>query len=111
MALLSILLNLSNRTPPIFPRQVKAVESLGGRLRLARERRRMPAAEMAQRAGISRTTLHALEHGDFSVGLGVVVRVLGVLGLDGDLDLLARDDELGRLLQDARLPRPRRSVR
>jgi hypothetical protein len=35
------------------------------------------------------------------------VRALRVLGLDGDLDLLARDDVLGRKLQDEQLP-PRR---
>jgi transcriptional regulator with XRE-family HTH domain len=84
---------------------------MGQRLRLARVRRRMPAAELAQRAGVSRMTIYKLEHGDLSVGLGVLVRVLGVLGLDGDIDLIARDDELGRRLQDAMMPRPRRSIR
>jgi transcriptional regulator with XRE-family HTH domain len=96
---------------PMFPRHRRAAEALGARLRLARERRRMPAAEIAERAGVSRMVIYKLEHGDLSVGLGSLVRVLGVLGLDSDLDLIARDDELGRRLQDASLPRPRRSVR
>jgi transcriptional regulator with XRE-family HTH domain len=67
---------------------------------------------MAQRVGVSRMTIYKLERGDLSVGLGILVRALGVLGLDADLDLLARDDELGRRLQDVSLPtRPRRTGR
>lgn len=102
---------MSKKTQITFPRQQHAANALGERLRLARARRRMPAAELAERAGISRQTLHKLESGDVSVGLSVLVRVLGVLGLDADIDLLAQDDELGRRLQDAHLPRPYRSVR
>jgi transcriptional regulator with XRE-family HTH domain len=102
---------MSKIAMPLFPRHRRAAEALGERLRLARERRRMPAVEMAERAGVSRMVIYKLEHGDLSVGLGAFVRVLGVLGLDSDLDLIARDDDLGRRLQDATLPRPRRSVR
>ena len=71
----------------------------------------MPAAELAERAATSRMTIHRLEHGNTSVSLGVLVRVLGVLGLVDDLGALARDDVLGRQLQDAALPRPSRSFR
>ena len=71
----------------------------------------MPAAELAERVGASRTTLYKLEHGDLSVGISVLVRVLGVLGLLQDLDGLASEDDLGRRLQDTRMPRPHRSVR
>lgn len=99
------------RTPPTFPRHERLGMTLGERLRMARLRRRMSATEMAERMGVSRTTLHSLEAGDLSVGLGVLVRALGVLGLDEDLDRLAADDELGRRLQDAD-PRPvRRTAR
>jgi transcriptional regulator with XRE-family HTH domain len=102
---------MSKVTQPVFPRHRQAAEAMGRRLRLARERRRMPAAELAQRAGVSRMTISKLEHGELSVGLGVLVRALGVLGLDGDIDVIARDDELGRRLQDATMPRPHRSIR
>ncbi len=104
-------MDMSKETPPVFPRHRRAAAAMGQRLRLARVRRRMRAAELAERAGVSRMTIYKLEHGDLSVGLGVLVRVLGVLGLDADLDLIARDDELGRRLQDAALPRPSRSIR
>jgi hypothetical protein len=57
-------------------------------------------------------TLARLERGDLSSSVGLLARVLGVLGLDADIDQLARDDELGQRLQDVRLRRPRRpSVR
>lgn len=54
----------------------------------------------AERVGISRDTLHRLEKGDATIALGTYARALRVLGLDRDLDAIARDDELGRKLQD-----------
>ena len=69
----------------------------------------MSLADLAARVDVSRGTLSRLEHGDLATGLGVLARVLGVLGLEEDLDRLARDDELGQRMQDVRLRRPRRS--
>jgi transcriptional regulator with XRE-family HTH domain len=99
------------KSKPLYPRQQRAASDLGARVRLARQRRRMPAAELAERADTSRMTIYRLERGDTSVSLGVLVRVLGVLGLVDDLGAVARDDVLGRQLQDAALPRPSRSLR
>ncbi len=64
---------------------------------------------MAARVDASRITLGRLEKGDLSVSLALLVRVLGVLGLEADLDHVARDDELGKRLQDLTLRRPRRA--
>jgi transcriptional regulator with XRE-family HTH domain len=100
---------MAKQSVPAYPRYMRKTRALGERLRLARQRRRIPAIEMAERVGVSRGTLQSLERGDLSVGLGVLVRTLGVLGLDDDLDLLAQADELGHRLQDARAPRPRRT--
>jgi len=102
---------MSKQTPPSFPRYQRLAGSLGGRLRIARLRRRMSATEMAERMGVSRMTLHSLEKGDLSVGLGILVRALGVLGLEEDLDRLAADDELGRKLADAAARPSRRTKR
>jgi transcriptional regulator with XRE-family HTH domain len=96
---------------PLFPRTQQRADALGERLRLARLRRRMSLAELAARVGVTRQTLSRLEHGDLSTGLGVLASVLGVLGLEEDLDQLARDDEIGQRLQDVRLRRPRRAAK
>jgi transcriptional regulator with XRE-family HTH domain len=102
---------MSKQTLPTFPRYQRLAESLGERLRLARLRRRMSATEMAERTGVSRMTLYSLERGDLSVGLGILVRALGVLGLEDDLSRIAADDELGRRLADAAIRPVRRTTR
>src|SRR5450631_989851 len=95
-------------TPPLLPRLVRLLEGFGANLKLARLRRKYAAETVAQRAGITRRTLSKVEQGDPSVALGIYVRVMQVLRLDGDLAQLAVDDVLGRKLQDAGImPRKR----
>jgi DNA-binding XRE family transcriptional regulator len=45
---------------------------LGLEIATARRKRRMPAAELAERAGISRDTLHSVERGAPGVAIGTV---------------------------------------
>ncbi|HEY8854442.1 MAG TPA: helix-turn-helix transcriptional regulator [Candidatus Dormibacteraeota bacterium] len=92
-----------------FPQMQRRAEALGDRLRLARLRRRMTLNEMAERAGTTRLTLARLERGELSVSLGLLAKILAVLGLEADLDRIATDDELGQRIQDVRLRRPRGS--
>ena len=97
-------------TTPLLPAVQRRLTALGESLRLARLRRELSAEMVAERAGISRQTLSSLENGSGSVSMATYVQVLFVLGLEKDLDALARDDELGRALQDAKLT-PRKRAR
>lgn len=91
-----------------FPSVTKQVEAIGHRLRLARLRRKLSTVLFAERMGVSRDTLNRLEKGDPNIALGTYMRALRVLGLDRDMDAVARDDELGRKLQDIEAQSPKR---
>jgi transcriptional regulator with XRE-family HTH domain len=88
-----------------------ALRKLGGDLRDARLRRRISTAIMAQRALVSRMTLHKVERGDPTVSMGAYATVAFVLGLTDRLAELAdvRSDALGLLLDEERLPKRIRS--
>jgi len=88
---------------PEFPSLRRISAELGENIRLARLRRKLSAAMVAERAGIARNTLRAIEQGDLSVTFRAYANVLFTLNLENDLKLIARDDELGRKLQDAGL--------
>ncbi|MFN0249768.1 MAG: helix-turn-helix domain-containing protein [Kofleriaceae bacterium] len=86
-----------------LPAVARVLSELGDQVRLARQRRRLPAELVAERAGMSRPTLRALERGASTVTLGALANVLHVLGLEKDLGAIGRDDSFGRKLEDARL--------
>jgi len=79
------------------------LEEMGENIKLARLRRKLNAEQVAERAGISRSTLWQVEKGLASVSFGAYAQILFVLGLEKDLQLIAKDDVLGRKLQDAEL--------
>ena len=66
---------------------------------------------MAERMDVDRNTLMSLERGELSIGLGVLVRALGTLGLEDDLSRVAADDDIGRRLADAAATPARRAKR
>lgn len=94
---------MARRSSLPLPRVSRLLAELGQNIRLARMRRELSAALVAERAGISRPTLRSIERGDAGVTLGSIANVLQTLGLAGDLGQVARADELGRRLEDARL--------
>lgn len=77
----------------------------GENIKLARKRRKLTTIQVAERAGIDRSTLYHIEKGNPSVSLGAYFNVLRVLSLQNDFLKLAADDELGRKLQDLELIR------
>lgn len=87
----------------ILPKFNQLLEQMGENIKLARNRRKLTAVQVAERAGIARSTLYLIEKGDSSVSMGAYFNVLRVLGLQNDFLKLAADDEFGRKLQDLEL--------
>lgn len=94
---------MSKRTIVLLPKIKRLLDEFGENIRLARLRRKLSAENVAQRAGISRPTLRAIENGSPAPAMGAYAQVLMVLGLEKGLPKIAEDDELGRRLQDADL--------
>lgn len=88
---------------PLLPQTAKKLKALGEDIRLARLRRGLAAGLLAERAGIARDTLRALENGSPGVSLGVLAAVLSALGMAQVLETLAEKDTTGRKLQDIAL--------
>jgi transcriptional regulator with XRE-family HTH domain len=93
----------------LLPSTERILQSLGEQIQLARLRRTLPAELVAERAGISRASLWAVEKGAPSVAIGIYAQVLMAIGMEEDLLLVAKDDELGQKLQDAKLTRRKRA--
>lgn len=98
---------MGRKATALLPKHARMMTEVGENLRLARLRRRLSAQQVADRAGISRSTLQSLENGSSSVATGNLLQVLVVLGLEKDFLGLASADPLGRKLEDARLTETR----
>ncbi len=94
----------------IMPDTQKILENLGEQIKLARLRRNLSTELISQRAGISRATLWQVEKGIPTVAMGTYAAVLHALdGMDKDFLLVAKDDVLGRMIQDLKLKSPKRA--
>ena len=83
------------------PMTLDAVVVMGQLVATERRAQRRTAADLAQRAGISRDTLYRVERGDPTVAVGTVLELLVLLGVPlfgQDAEGLAREAATGRQL-------------
>lgn len=95
--------SISNRLPSAVKR---SLAKLGRDIGIARRKRRLTAAMMAERIGVSRTTYIKVERGDPTTALASYAMAVFVLGLGtpfGDLVDAGRDDQ-ALVLDVERLP-------
>ena len=96
----------------IVPATEEILKNMGEQIKLARLRRNLSAALVAERAGISRASLWKVESGNPAVAIGIYAAVLHALGgMDSDFELVARDDKMGRQMQDLNLITRKRASR
>lgn len=87
-----------------LPRKLEMkMQTVGEQIRLARLRRNLSIAQVAERATCSLVTINRVEKGSPTVAIGIYLRVLYALQLEDDILLLAQKDEMGRALQDLSL--------
>lgn len=83
----------------------ESLVALGYNLKVARLKRRLPQAVLAERAGIGLTTLVKIEKGDSGVAIGTVAAVINALGLGTPFAQIAQVDPLGQALEAEALPK------
>ena len=82
---------------------------VGEQIKLARLRRNLSVAQIAERATCSPLTVSRIEKGIPTVAIGIYLRVLYALQLDNDILWLAKEDPIGKTLQDLQLKRRKRA--
>lgn len=96
----------------ILPVTEDILKTMGEQIKLARLRRNLSVQLVAERAGISRASLWNVEKGSPSVAIGIYAAVLHALNnMDKDLLLVAKDDDMGRKMQDLNLTTRKRASR
>lgn len=93
-----------------LPRKLEEkMRIVGEQIKLARLRRDLSVAQVAERATCSPLTVARIEKGTPTVAIGIYLRVLYALQLDDDILLIAKEDALGRQLQDLALTNRQRA--
>lgn len=87
-----------------LPRKLtQKMQVVGEQIRLARLRRNLTISQIAERATVSDLTVSRVEKGLPTVSIGIYLRVLYALQLDDDILWLAKEDKMGKALQDLNL--------
>lgn len=85
------------------------MQIVGEQIKLARLRRNLSVAQVAERATCSPLTVNRIEKGIPTVAIGIYLRVLYALQLEDDILQIAQQDVLGRRLQDLALTNRKRA--
>lgn len=97
-------IDMGRKSVSVLPQTEEILRQMGEQIKTARLRRHLSAELVAERAGVSRATVWNVEKGNPSVAIGIYAAVLHALNsMDKDFLLVAKDDELGRKLQDLEL--------
>ena len=88
---------MATRLPRRLEENMKIV---GEQIKLARLRRNLSRAQVAERAMCSGLTEARVEKGSPTVAIGIYLRVLYALQLEDDILFIAKEDKLGKELQD-----------
>lgn len=85
----------------------RAIQKLGSDISLARRRRHISQASLAERMGASLSTVRRMEKGDIRIPIHFFARALHVFGEIQALEHLldTPNDEIGLSLMDERLPK------
>ena len=93
-----------------LPRKLEQnMQIVGEQIKLARLRRNLSMAQVAEHATCSQLTVGRIEKGAPTVAIGIYLRVLYALQLDDDILLLAKEDAMGKALQDLSLKKRERA--
>ena len=107
-----VVIEVKTRKAVVLPKTEDILRQLGEQIRLARLRRDLSVNLVCERAYISRATLWKVENGDPSVAIGIYAVVLHALdNMDKDLLLVAKDDKVGKTLQDLKIDVRKRASR
>jgi DNA-binding XRE family transcriptional regulator len=89
------------------PKVRRSLAKLGGDISIARRKRSLTTAMMAERLGVAKSTYLKIEKGDPSVAIASYAMALFVLGFDDALGKMIdpAGDAQGMLLDEARLPK------
>lgn len=94
----------------IMPRTAQYLKDLGEQIKLARLRRDLSVNLVAERSMVSRTTVWEIEKGSPSVSMGAYAAVMhSIDGSDKYLAEILKEDPVGRLYQDMKLPTRKRA--
>ncbi len=102
---------MAKKRVELSPDTQQELVKLGANIKKARLRRNISAEILAKEAGISIDTFASVEKGKSTVSMGAYAAVLEALGLDGDLGLVALDEEVKKAFWEQNIRRRQRASR